>query len=459
MGINLNFEVKEKNEKILMRTLFILLTAFLAYPLAPAEENLQERVLTAKNKVMPALVHIEPVKEIFTSGKRVKVQVTGSGMIFSPNGYVLTNNHVAEKAKHVKCTLESREEVYAEVIGLDALTDLAVLKLDLADHNLSTLPYVEFGDSENLEVGEIVLALGSPLGLSRSLSMGVISSIDRYFEDVGQMVSPFNLWIQTDAAINPGNSGGPLVNLEGKVVGINARAIFFGENLGFAIPINTAKLVIERILKEGEVNRSWLGIEWQEIKDYKNYQNAPEEEGVLIAHVDEGSPAANAGLQPGDLITHLNAIKVNAAYKEELPRIRKLISEIPVGSEITVEFMRDRQPNTLKLTTEQRGKFEGNEFECDRWGLSVKELTPRIIKNLRLRDGKGVLVSGVRAGSKADEADIFRGNVLRFIDNTEIEDLEQFKQIYETLDKLPEKGIMLQMVYRNATRFALLKEK
>jgi serine protease Do len=251
----------------------------------PADNALQKRVLQAKQKVMPALVHIEPVKEIFTAGKRIKVQVTGSGMIFSPDGYVLTNNHVAEKAKHVKCTLESREEVYAEVIGLDALTDLAVLKLDLSDRADKQLPFVEFGDSDQIEVGELVLALGSPLGLSRSLSMGVISSIDRYFEDRGQMVSPFNLWIQTDAAINPGNSGGPLVNLEGKVVGINARAIFFGENLGFAIPINTAKLVIERIRKEGRVNRSWIGVEWQEIKEYRNYLDLHELDGALIAHM------------------------------------------------------------------------------------------------------------------------------------------------------------------------------
>jgi len=443
----------------LINRLFFLASLILSLHQAIAGETLQDKILKAKNKVMPALVHIEPVKEIFASGKRIKVQVTGSGMIFSPDGYILTNNHVAEKAKLVKCTLESREEVYAEVIGLDALTDLAVLKLDLSGRESKSLPYVEFSNSDDLEVGEMVLALGSPLGLSRSLSMGVISSIDRYFEDAGQMVSPFNLWIQTDAAINPGNSGGPLVNLEGKVVGINARAIFFGENLGFAIPINTAKLVIERIKKEGVVNRSWIGIDWQEIKEYKNYLNSKANDGVLIAHIEEGSPAFAAGLQSGDLVTAIDDNPVSAVYKEELPKIRKIISEIPVGSQIKISYIREGEKKSLILNTEERGKFDGNEFECDRWGLSVEELTPRIIKNLRLKDDKGVLVSGVRPGSMADEADIFRGNVIRFVDNTEIVDLEHFKHIYNTLEGLPEKGIMLRLVYRNSTRFALLQEK
>ena len=189
------------------------------------QTELQRQVLLAKDKVLPALVHIEPVKEIFTSGKRVKFQVTGSGVIFSPEGHILTNNHVAEKASLVKCTLANKEELQAEVIGLDALTDLAVLKLDLSEKPDMQIPWVEFGNSDSLQVGQFVLALGSPLGLSRSLSMGVISSRDRYFEDSGEMVSPFNLWIQTDAAINPGNSGGPLVDLQGRVVALQWRLL------------------------------------------------------------------------------------------------------------------------------------------------------------------------------------------------------------------------------------------
>jgi len=424
-----------------------------------ASDDLQNKILQAKNKVLPALVHIEPIKEVFSSGKRIKVQVTGSGVIFTHDGYVLTNNHVAEKARMVNCTLANRDEVPAEVIGLDALTDLAVLKLDLSKQDYKTVEYVQFGDSDNLEVGEIVMALGSPLGLSRSLSMGVISSIDRYFEDRGQMVSPFNLWIQTDAAINPGNSGGPLVNLKGEVIGINARAIFFGENLGFAIPINTAKLVIERILKEQAVKRSWIGVEWQEIREYKKYKDDPDLKGVLISYVEEDSPAEKAGLMAGDLVFAINDNPISAEYKEELPRIRKFISEVEVGTTITLHYLRANKKQKAELSTSQRGKFEGNEFECKNWGLSVQEITPRIAQNLKLQDEKGVLVSGIRIGSMADEADIFRGYVIRFVDNEEIQDLEHFKTVYQQLEEIPEEGIMLRLIFRNLTRFALLKEK
>jgi serine protease Do len=424
-----------------------------------AADDLQNKILQAKNKVLPALVHIEPVKEVFSSGKRIKVQVTGSGIIFTPDGYVLTNNHVAEKARLVNCTLANRDEVPAEVIGLDALTDLAVLKLDLSKQDYKNVEYVQFGDSDSLEVGEIVMALGSPLGLSRSLSMGVVSSIDRYFEDRGQMVSPFNLWIQTDAAINPGNSGGPLVNLKGEVIGINARAIFFGENLGFAIPVNTAKLVIERILKEQAVKRSWIGVEWQEIKEYKKYKDHPDLKGVLISYVEEDSPAQKAGLMAGDLVFAIDDHPVSAEYKEELPKIRKFISEVEVGTTITFHYKRANKGQKVELSTAQRGKFEGNEFECKNWGLSVQEITPRIIQNLKLQDEKGVLVSGIRIGSIADEAEIFRGYVIRFVDNEEIQDLEHFKMVYQRLEEIPEKGIMLRLIFRNSTRFALLKEK
>lgn len=438
---------------------FVIL--IISFDLLPAfsADNLQNQILKAKNKVLPALVHIEPVKEFYNAGQKIKVQVTGSGIIFDAQGHVLTNNHVAEKANQVKCTLANREEVPAEVIGLDALTDLAVLQLDLSKLSSKSLPYARFGDSDSLDVGEIVLALGSPLGLSRSLSMGVISSIDRYFEDTEQMLSPFNLWIQTDAAINPGNSGGPLVNLRGEVIGINARAIFFGENLGFAIPINTAKLVIERILKDKMVERSWIGTEWQEIKEYRNYKNQPELEGVLLSYVEKGSPAEKGGLRAGDLVYQINHTPMGAVYKEELPRVRKFISELPVGSAIRFSLQRGDSTKEIVFNTSQRGKFEGTEFICDQWGLSVKEITPRFARNLNLPDETGVLISGVLNGSSADEAEVSDGQILKQVDQDSILNLEEFKKIYEQKKSIPVKGTMLQLYYRNTTRYALLKEK
>jgi serine protease Do len=441
-------------------TLFKFLFSFLVFiiPLF-AQNNFQDQILEAKNKVLPALVHIQPVKEIFASGKRVKVKVTGSGVIFSPDGLVLTNNHVAEKAKYVVCTLSNKDEVPAKVVGLDALTDLAVLKLDLSGKDYKTVDYVNFGESDKLQVGQFVMALGSPLGLSRSVSLGVISSLDRYFEDRGKMVSPFNLWIQTDAAINPGNSGGPLVDMNGNVIGINARAITFGENLGFAIPINTAKLVIDRILKDKEVKRSFIGIEWQEIKDLKYYKKDPSLSGVLVSHIDKNSPAEKAVIKPGDIIYALNGEEISAVFREELPFIRKMISEIVVGDKITFDLLRDNEKIQIELITDLRGKFEGNEFECKGWGISVKEITARIAKNFKLKDSNGVLVSGIRRGSLADDAEIYRGDIITQIDDEKITNLEQFKDIYDSLVTLPDKGRMLHLSYRNSVKFALLKEK
>jgi len=422
-----------------------------------SNSNLHDQILSAKAKVFPALVHIQPIKEIFASGEKHKVQVTGSGVIISADGYVVTNNHVAEKARFVRCTLSSRHELEAEVVGLDPWTDLAVLKLNLKKAGLTSVPFAEFGDSETAEVGQVVLALGSPLGLSRSLSMGVVSSIDRYFDDVGEMISPFNLWIQTDAAINPGNSGGPLVNLSGEVIGINARAVIFGENLGFAIPSNTVKYVIRQILDQGEVERSWIGIDWQEIKEYRKYLSDPGINGVLIANVEKNSPAAKAGLKPGDLVTKINNKPVCAIYQEELPKIRLLIANLPIHSQISFETLSKEGTNMVILTTQKQGKFSGNEFQCDEWGFSVKEITPRIAKNFQLKNKNGVLISGIRRGGKADEASINRGFVLLKINGTEVLDLNDFKNQYKELIKNPEKSHFLFLKFAGRNRFALIE--
>jgi serine protease Do len=422
-----------------------------------AQKTLSRQIFLAKEKVFPALVHIQPIKEIFTSGEKRKLQVTGSGVIISPDGYVVTNNHVAEKARFVICTLSSKHELEAKVVGLDPWTDLAVLKLNLEKAGLTKVPYAKLGGSEDIEVGQVVLALGSPLGLSRSLSMGVVSSVERYFDDIGEMISPFNLWIQTDAAINPGNSGGPLIDLNGNVIGINSRSVLFGENLGFAIPINTVKYVIDQIRKHGEVERSWIGIGWQEIREYRKYKKQPDLEGVLIANVEKKSPAEKAGFKPGYVITAVNGKPVSAIYQEELPKIRLLVSNLPIKSKIVFDVLTEKGKKKVELITQKQGKFTGNEFQCDEWGLSVKEITPRIVKNFQLESDKGVLISGVRRGSKADEADISKGYILTLIDGKEIKDLADFKKKYAQYIENSKKSYMLFLKYAQRRLYALIK--
>ena len=183
----------------------------------------QSEIFTARDRVLPALVHIQPVLEVYRAGEKGKIAVTGSGVIFSPDGYVLTNTHVVGKAQRLTCTLTNHEEVEARLIGVDPLSDLAVIKIDMAKAG-EGVRHAPLGDSTRLQVGQVVMALGSPLGLARSLTLGVISSLDRYFPEsllpTGALTGTYNTWIQTDAAINPGNSGGPLVNLGGEVIGL-----------------------------------------------------------------------------------------------------------------------------------------------------------------------------------------------------------------------------------------------
>jgi serine protease Do len=432
--------------------LLIFSTGFLL-----ADDLFQQKILAAKKKVFPSLVHIQPVKEFFSAGEMKKMQVTGSGVIISKDGYVVTNNHVAEKANNVRCTLSSKKEVNAQVVGLDPWTDLAVLKLDLAEAGIDSVPYAGFGDSDSIEVGQMVMALGSPLGLARSLSLGVVSSVDRYFNDVGEMISPFNLWIQTDAAINPGNSGGPLVDLQGKIIGINARAVVFGENLGFAIPANIVKHVVEQIIKNGEVERSRIGVEWQEIKKDRAFIKNPQLNGVLIAGVEKGSPAEQAGLNPGDIVTHINGNPVSAVHLEELPKIRLLIANFPVNSAIHFRIISKDTEKEVNLLTARQGKFRGNEFNCEEWGISVQEITPRIVKNFHLSSDKGVLISGVKSGSKSSKADVRRGEILFAVNDNEIDNLVDFKEKYKEYIENDEESYLLFLKSGQTNHYSLIE--
>lgn len=434
---------------------FLIFSIHTAHALA---DDLEDRIITARKTVFPALVHLQPVKELYDTGQKKRVEVTGSGVIISPDGYIVTNNHVAEQASQVRCTLSSRKELDAEVVGLDPWTDLAVLKLDLESAGLDSVPWARFGSSADLEVGQIVLALGSPLGLARSLSMGVISSVERYFSDVGEMISPFNLWIQTDAAINPGNSGGPLVDLDGRIIGINARAVLFGENLGFAIPADIVMDVVEQLLQKGEVERSWVGLTLQEIREFRVYAGKPELSGVLVAGVEDGSPAEAAGLKPGDLITRLNGQKINALYEEELPKIRLLISTFEPGTRIECAVVRDNRDITLQLETQRQGKFRGTEFNGPEWGISVQEITPRIARNFNLTSQKGVLISGVQMGGLAARAGVSPGDILLSIDENEIDDLEQFKKLYADVTSSANESHLLFLQSGRSNYYALIKK-
>ncbi|RMI27661.1 MAG: PDZ domain-containing protein, partial [Calditrichaeota bacterium] len=384
---------------------------------AQSPASLQEQIFYARDRVLPALVHIEPIKKVYTRGEKQHTLVTGSGFIFSREGYVMTNHHVAANAEKVWCTLYNKERITATVVGSDQSTDIAILKLNLEELQDTTFAVATLGNSDSLEVGQIVLALGSPLGLSRSVSMGVVSSIDRYFPTRGtSMDSPYNLWIQTDAAINPGNSGGPLINLHGEVVGINARAVFLAENLGFAIPINLAREIAAQILERSSVKRAWLGVDFKPIKDLREYLEMPHLSGVLVTHVERNSPAEKVGLQPGDVIRQIGDQPVNALFEEDLPGIRKIIATLPIGEKIPLHIWRNGKSKTLRVAViEEPLDSDAPEIEAEEWGLVVRGLSWQAYRVQLLPDFNGVEITSVKPAGPGEQANLRSGDVIRKI--------------------------------------------
>ena len=396
--------------------------------LAQSEQGLQKAIFSARDQVLPALVHIEPVVKIFSRGEEQKTVVTGSGVIFSDQGFVLTNHHVADNAEKVWCTLSNRERITATVVGSDPSTDIAVLKLNLSELKDPKVPHARLGNSAALEVGQIVLALGSPLGLSRSVSMGVVSSIDRYFPDRGEMVSPYNLWIQTDAAINPGNSGGPLINLDGDVVGINARAVFFAENLGFAIPINLVREVAEEIIRGSSVKRAWLGVEFKDIKDLRAYLDDPDFAGVLVSNVERLSPAEKAGIQVGDVLLQIDGGELNAPFEEDLPGVRKVVAGLPVDQSLPFAYWRDGKRYQSRVTPITEPFTDETEVEIPDLGVVVQNLSLGIFRMQQLDSYQGVYVSSIKPGSRGEEGNFRRGDVVVTVNGENINSAESLKE-------------------------------
>ncbi len=441
----------------MQRIVLLILWLWLSQLTAQTTEiSLQKQIFFARDKVLPALVHVEPIIKIYTRGEGQHALVTGSGVIFSEQGYVLTNHHVAANATKVWCTLSNKERITATVVGSDPSTDIAILKLNLEELKTPLVPHATLGNSDSLEVGQIVLALGSPLGLSRSVSMGVVSSIDRYFPNGGSMVSPYNLWIQTDAAINPGNSGGPLINLAGDVVGINARAVFFAENLGFAIPINLVREVAEEIIAGSAVKRAWLGVELQEIKDFREYLGAPEFTGVLVAHVESNAPAEKAGLRPGDVIRKIGDHPVNALYAEELPAVRKIISKLPVNEKTDLRIWREGKEKTIQVRPIEEPFTDEPEFEAAQWGLVVKGLSLNLYRAQMMDDFNGVSVTSIKPGSPADQSNIRNGDVIRKINNRPVENIQDFQQTYAALSANGKTPVYLELLRNGFPYFAVL---
>lgn len=435
------------------------MTAFSALASSPISQ-MQARVYRARDKVLPALVHIQPVIKNYATGELEKQAVVGSGIIFHKDGYIVTNYHVAGNAVRILCTLSDKEVVSAEYVGGDPLTDLAILKID-PTHLSGAIRPVDFGNSDSIEVGQYVLALGSPLALSRSVSFGVISTPDRYFSpDVrlptGERTGRYNLWIQTDAAINPGNSGGPLVDLDGHIIGINSRATMFANNLGFAIPINTVKEVTSAILSEGKVTRSWIGVHCQPLREMEDFFKTKRDAGVLVASIDPGSPAEESFLKAGDIILEIDNQAVSARFVEELPAFYALIARHSPGAEVQLKVLRNEQLYDFSITTRELGDLQGEDFECPEWAFTVKAITGQMQIENQLDDSLGVFVVGVKRTGPADHGGLIPGDVIKKVNKTTVNTLGEFSLLYDELVADGVEGLLLTTWRRGMTRFVFL---
>lgn len=403
--------------------------------------ELRQVIGEARDHVFPSLVSIRVVVVQYYGGKEIKGNTLGSGTIITPQGHVLTNQHVTKNGKKFVCTLSDKREISAQLVGEDPLTDLAVLQLDLEalGSDGTGLPVAHFGDSDQLETGDYVMAMGSPFSLSRSVSLGIVSNTERVFaggfgsddvEDMeleqGQRTGLFTRWIQHDALIHPGNSGGPLVDLEGKIVGINELG---ASAMGFAIPANLARRVSSELIAHGEVVRSWIGA------SFKPIQRTGLSSGVLISSVVVGGPAARAGVEAGDVLLELAGESVTVRFTEEVPLLLDRLAALPVGSEIELLLQREETAHRVRVRTEKLAKDVGAETSFHAWGFSGQEITEKMARDLQLAGANGVLVTGVVAGGPAQTAEpaLADGDVIRALDGVAVADLAQLIARYETL--------------------------
>jgi serine protease Do len=360
----------------------------------------------AVQRVFPALVRITVVIEEPGDGRLEKETHAGSGVIIREDGYIITNHHVAGKARHLLCRMADGEEIEARLIGTDALADIAVIQLDLGRRKKpGKLPVARFGDSDLARIGDPVLAMGSPMAVSQSVTKGIVSNLQLMMPSLfwysefrldGESVGSLVRWIGHDAVIYGGNSGGPLVNLDGEIIGINEVGL---GSLGGAIPSNLARSVAEQLIAKGFVQRSWIGLEPQPL-----LRGSGLEHGVLAAGVIAGSPAAEAGLRAGDIVTSFDGVAVNGRIQEDLPTFNALVMSTPVGKRVEVKALRDGHERTFSLATRARGKAKDNDVEFKNWGFTARNFTLLSAIELKRADTNGVLVTSVDPAGPAGSA-------------------------------------------------------
>jgi len=395
----------------------------------PDTGNMQDfrAIITgAKAKVFPAVIFLTTIREGYEGGKKEKEQIGGSGVIVSAAGEAVTNWHVVDKAVTIRCLLYDGSVGTAKVIGTDKDTDLALIQVQVP--NRTEYPHARLGDSDKLSEGQFVMAMGAPWGLSRSVSLGIVSCTTRFLT---AHTGGYNLWIQTDASINPGNSGGPLVDTEGVVIGINTLGFLWGGDLAFAIPSNVVQRTTAALRAHGRVPRAWTGIRLQPLKDFEQnmFYDAPT--GVLVASVDINSPAAKADVKIGDLILTVNGKAISGINREDIPGINQLFADLEMDKAARITLRRGDQELAVELTPRRKGKVEGDDYDCRDWNMTVKTINEFATPGLHFFKNTGIYVQGVKYPGNAATAGIQRGDILLTVDGKSVETLEDLEETYK----------------------------
>ncbi|MFP4502019.1 MAG: PDZ domain-containing protein [Candidatus Hydrogenedentota bacterium] len=432
----------------------ILLTV-LAAPAAitqDAPENLRATVDRAVQKVKPSLVRIHVVETHYSDGREQKYEASGSGVVITEEGHVVTNHHVAGHAKQLKVIFADKREFEASLIGTDPLTDIAVIKITPPEPH--TFPVVTFGDSDLVQVGDHVLAMGSPLALSQSVTLGIASNtemimpdwISRWggIEQDGENVGALVRWIGHDAAIYGGNSGGPLVNLQGEIIGINEISM----GLGGAIPGNLAQSVAQALITQGKVVRAWIGLDAQ-----PRLKTSEKRRGVLVSGVIKGSPAKQAGIKPGDIILSVGGAAVDVQFMEQLPDFNRMMSELPLGEPVPILLQRGEEALALTVTPSEREPMEPQEVELRPWGITVRDISFMLAKELKRESTDGVLVTSVRAGGGAGDAKpAIRGrDIIVQVNGAKVRNVAQLREATEEILADNEETVPVLTTYERKT--------
>lgn len=422
-------------------------------------EQIQNVLIDLADRVKPAVVNIAPVPISAKSAEPPRRERgpnspgTGSGVIVDKQGLIVTNNHVVGDSKEVEVRLSNKSKFTGQVVGRDPDTDLAIIKIT-PDQDLPTVP---FGDSSKVRVGQWVMAVGNPFALDRTVTLGVVSGVER---DAVRL-SKYEAFIQTDASINPGNSGGPLFNIKGEVIGINTAIINFAQGIGFAIPSNMVQMVVDQLRSRGKVVRGWLGVGIQEVTaELAAKFGVKETDGVLVNEVFSNQPAERAGLKPGDIIA-----KVDGRRVETPAGLSRVVAGLTPGSKVEVEIIRNGEHRQLTVDLGERKEDavvaaipSPAPLPEVKLGLNVQDLTPELAEKFKLnKEQKGVLVSKVEPGSPAHDEGIREGDLIKQVDRVDVTNTDEFKSALAQIKK--GEKVLLRVVRENRAFFAVLNPK